>query len=180
MTQDDLEAELRRLYDKYRTALLNRKYYGHKLESFQRTNLIFEMLVAIGTSSAIGAWAIWRDDIGTIIWALLTGVTALIAVIKPLLQLPRKIEKYSKLFAGHGDVFYDLDALVEEVRERKELTEEMRHAYKTALNRIKKMAPQDDPRPSRELLDRYYFEVNREIPPQNLWVPPTKQGGVDE
>ena len=166
-----LSTRLIDLYDKYRTAMLNRKYYGIRLSNFQKTNLWIEISIAIGTSSALGSWAIWKDGYGVFAWAIIAGFSAVLAVIKPLLQLSKQIERYSKLFAGHSDVLFDFETLIDKVRRIENFTEDMEQTYERALERLRILAPQDDPKPSLKLLKYCYQEVNRQIPPEHLWMP---------
>lgn len=172
MTVDaHLSDRLRDLYDKYRTALLNRKYYGARLVLFQRWNLTMEIVIAVGSSSAIAAWAIWREGSGATTWAVLTGVAALFAVVKPLLQLSRQVERYSKLYYGHGDVAVDFGMLADDAHRSKKFTPEMERTYRQALQRFRLLSPQDDPKPDKQLLRKCYDEVNAEVPPENFWMP---------
>lgn len=168
---DIISSFLNELYDQYRTAMLNRIYYGTRLANFKRWNLAHEIAIAIGTSSALAAWAIWKTDTGGKVWAIITGLATILAILKPILQLSKQIERYSKLFAGHGDVLFDLEALIRKVRSTKEVTKEMENNFNQALSRIKTLAPQDYPKPSRELLNRCYAEVNKQVPANSLWIP---------
>lgn len=167
----DLAAELRWLYDSYRTALLNRKYYAHRLLVYQRWNLILELAVAVGTSGAIGAWAIWKQGVGRNAWAFLAGLAALIAVVKPIIQLPKRIERYSKLHVAYSELYQDIDRLVSEVKLEKLLTKEMCKSVRLAAERHYKLELEDDPKPVKHWVQRFYDEVNREIPASTLWMP---------
>jgi len=166
-----LSSFLSELYDQYRTAMLNRIYYGARLANFKRWNLAHEIAIAIGTSSALAAWAIWQTDTGVKVWAIITGLAAILSILKPILQISKQIERYSKLFAGHGDVLFDLEALIIKVRNTKEITKEIENIFKQSLSRIKTLAPQDDPKPIRKLLNQCYAEVNKQVPADSLWIP---------
>lgn len=162
---------MRELYEKYRTALLNRKYYGKRLSDMHRLNLIFEILIALGTSSALGAWIIWRDSLGSTFWAVISGLAAILAVVKPILNITGKIERYTKLFVGHGDVFFDLERIVKDVERLRDYTREMDESFENAVNRLRELAPEDDASPSAKILDLCFREVNREVPAERLWIP---------
>lgn len=171
---DGLVAALNDLYDAYRTALLNRKYYGCRLDSFRTRNKCFEALIAVGTSSAIGAWAIWREGLGPTAWAILAGLATLLAVIKPFLGLAQGVERYTKLFVAHGDSFFDLDLLVKEARRSRHYTKDMDAAFRKTVDRSRQLAPEDDPRPDERLLRQCFEEVKKEIPANQLWLPAFK------
>ncbi len=167
----EVGASLHYLYDAYRTALLNRKYYADRLVTRQRWNLALEVILAVGTSGTIGGWAIWKQGVGPGVWAAVAGFVALIAILKPLLQLSKAIERYSKLFIGYTELHNELQRVVLEVQTCKTLTDEMWRCFQSALTRHSKLALEDDARPAERLRRRCYDEVNREIPPSELWMP---------
>jgi hypothetical protein len=131
-----------------------------------------EIIIAVGTSSAIGAWVIWKStSAGENAWAVLAGLTTLLTVAKPFLNLYRHVEKYTKLFVGHGDVHYDLQTITTDLARVRDYTDEMHEAFKRTLERIKKLAPDDDPKINEKLRRRSFEEVNKEIPVGSLWWP---------
>jgi len=52
------QSRFRNLYRSSRTALLNRKYYGNRLVIQKMLSFLFAVAIGIGTSAAIGGWAI--------------------------------------------------------------------------------------------------------------------------
>ncbi len=168
---DEIRARLIAAYDLYRKALLNRKYYGHRLASWKRWNTGFEIALAVGTSGTIGTWALWKTGAGQYAWTFVAAFAAVLGVIKPIIQLGKGIERYSKLYSGWGGVFYDLEGVVEDIKATHKYTGEMANIVTSAHNRIKDLTPEDDPNPNRRLVRKYYNEVLIEIPPAMLWVP---------
>lgn len=162
---------VRTLYSQYRTVCLNRKYYGCRLQTIRDWDKVLEISIAIGTSTAIGGWALWRASIGATIWAVVGGLVAVLAVIKPILQLSQEIERYSKLFIGYGDTFSDLGNLVDEVGKTENYSGEMDVAFRKTFERLKQLAADDDPQPNQKLVQKCTDEVNREIPVDSLWWP---------
>ncbi|OGD12385.1 MAG: hypothetical protein A2Y86_03305 [Candidatus Aminicenantes bacterium RBG_13_62_12] len=166
--------------DAFRTALMNRKYYGHRLTVTRSWNVALDIIIAVGASSAVGTWLIWKKSpAGENAWAMIAGLAALLAVIKPFLNLPKQLEKYSKLFIGHGDVYYDLKAITTELARVRDYTPKVQEAHGKAFERIKQLAPEDDPKIKEKLRRRFFEEVNREIPVESLWWPkkPGRKGG---
>lgn len=169
---ESLNAQLQVVYNLYRTALLNCKYYADRLVTLQKWNTIFEIALVIGTSGTIGTWAIWKSDFGGYVWPIIGGIAAVLAITKPVVQLSRRIEQYSKLWANYSGLFYDLDLLVSEISATRTLTPETLKSFSAAQERYKGLAlREEDPRPVEKLRRKYYEEVNREIPPDRLWVP---------
>jgi hypothetical protein len=58
------------IHNEYRTALLNRKYYGARLERYRTINRWFEIAIALGatTGTGIAGLAIWKQGYGTAAW----------------------------------------------------------------------------------------------------------------
>ncbi len=160
------------IYDLYRTALMNRMYYGVRLATYMKWNTGLESTLALGMSGAIGAWAIWRTSFGQYVWAAIAGVATLIAVLKPILQLPKAIERTSKLWVGHTDLYLDLQHIVSTIKVVGDVTKEMENSFHQAKERYRKLALDDDPQPKKRLQKECYDAVNQEIPPASLWVPP--------
>ncbi len=68
MTNSTLYDSVRAINNTYRTALMNRKYYGYRLSLVKNWNVGLEIVIAVGTSLAIGAWVIWRSPVGENTW----------------------------------------------------------------------------------------------------------------
>lgn len=169
--QSDLCRRLWFLYNSYRDAAMNRKYYGIRLGRTRRLAMALDVLVAVGTSSSVGGWVIWKDSAGAATWAVLSGIAAVIAVVKPLLKLTDKVERYSKLFVGHGEALYDLKAAVGAVAAAGDYPESLSRKVDGTIERFKRLAEHDDPQPHKRLLRLAYEEVKREIPVESLWIP---------
>jgi len=91
---------LRRVYNEYRTSLLNVKYYGYKLCWAERVNLFCELAIGISAASSVSGWVIWGTGTGRYIWSIVAGAAALSAALKPILPLTKNISTYSKLYGG--------------------------------------------------------------------------------
>jgi len=176
MTQnlDDPEivrSTLEVIYDLYRTALLNRKYYGDRLSAIQRQNTIAEIVIAIGTAVGVGGLVFWEGAIGQYAWGAIAGLAVVLNVVRPIIQWPKKIELYSKLFASYSAMYGELGSVVSEIRTSRKLSPEMLKSYSDARLHAAWLSVDDDPRPSSKLVQRYYDDVNKEIPASDLWVP---------
>lgn len=172
LTREQLVETLWQVYDLYRSALLNKLYYAERLAQTRKDNKLLEIIVAIGTSTtSIGGWAVWRTHTGQYAWAIFAGIAALISVVKPFIALPAEIERYTKLYIGHTDLYYDLQSLVNEVSRRNIFTDEMSKTLHMATERYKNLATSDDPRPNEKLRCKFALEVRKQIPTKSLWRP---------
>src|SRR5579864_6806115 len=89
-----LDAGLKRVYDAYRTSLLNVKYYGYRLKWANRVNLIAEITIAVSTASGVSGLAIFKTGSGVIIWSIIAGSAAILTAIKPIFPFSRNIAAY--------------------------------------------------------------------------------------
>jgi len=164
-------AQLRLIYDDYRTAKMNCLYYAHRLRFHQRWNRFLEIVLALGTSGTIATWAIWQKGMGEYVWTFFAGLVTLLAIIKPILQLSTQIERCSKSYVGYLVLYYDLQNLVNEIEIQKDVNEKMVNTHKSAKERKKDLALDDEQIPKERLLQKCYDRVNREIPVTSLWFP---------
>ena len=173
-TLDDpqlLNGRLREIYDLYRTASMNSKYYGDRLAFWRKWNTRLEIITALGTSGAVAAFAFWQSDAGRVIWGVVAIIAVILNVVKPIIGFSSKIEKYSTLFSRYSDLFTDLERLVSKVYQDKALSDSIMQSFFEAQLRIQWLSTQEDSSQSDKRVLKYYEEVNREIPLERLWIP---------
>jgi hypothetical protein len=168
-----LTDRLRYIYDSYRTALLNRKYYGHRLFIHQRYNMFMEIAIAVGAtgSAGVASLAIWGTLTGQYAWLVISGLATVLGVVKPVLQISAKIENYSKLCVGYGGIYLDFKAIVEDINVSRSIPPSIHQQYADIRKKTNDLRGLDDPRPSRRTIKKLQTEVNVDIPPESLWYP---------
>ena len=160
------------IYDTYHKVCVNRKYYSYRLEMLKQWNTVIEILIAIGvSSSSVSALALWAGDFGKAAWGLLGAVVSILAIVKPFLQLPKQIERYSRLFVGNNAANFELKKLVDEIQERRALTPETEFKYATALERLREIEADEDPVQNKRLVNRFDAEVKDELQEKKFWSP---------
>jgi len=150
---------------------MNKEYYGCRLSFYRRLNFWLEFVIAIATSSIAG-WAIWKTELGGVIWVAVAAMAAVLSVAKPFLGFSKKIERYSKLFTAYGDALFDLEMMNEYVQIRKKLTDSFHDKYNDILDRMRSLSADDDPKVSERLLGKCFDITNRRYPPESFWLPP--------
>lgn len=167
-----LKSELKRIYQQYRTSLLNRCYFAERLHGYRSWNQCVEIAIAIGTSATIGAWAIFKESPAKYVWMVTVCVSTILSVLKPIINLSASIERYSKLWTGHSEIYFDLEALVQEIQIQKALTVEQHTRFENTFEKYKKLSiADDDLRPNRKAQARIEGEVMNKIPKGSLWLP---------
>jgi hypothetical protein len=160
------------VYNQLRTARLNVKYHEAKLRRWRRSNFWMELLIAISASStAASAW-FFQGTFGACLWKILTGVTAILAIAKPMLKLPDKIHRADELLAGYRMLDFDLERLTISIREKKCYNEEHKRQFSTALDRKRELLEeQKESEPDEKLLNQCYEKVLRELPAEEFYMP---------
>lgn len=164
---------LRRIYDDYRNVQMSRDYYACRLVLFKRCNLVYETLLALGVSGTVAGWYLWQTPAGKTSWALFAGLVAIMSILKPILQVPKAIERYSKLQTGYCDLFYDQRELVDDIQINGGVTEAMTDSLAKSKERYRALALKDDAKFSQRLLRKCQAEVNRRVPSFKDWCPKT-------
>jgi hypothetical protein len=163
---------LRNIHREFRTAALNMKYYGYKLVRYQRANTIVEVLIACGatTGTGIAGFAIWKNGAGTTAWEIISGLSIILATLKPIIALPKQIERYSKLASSYATIFETYRGMEQDFKGTGLTTEQVAQ-YNQLRAEVVKLAADDDRNPSRKRIKRFADEVNKEIPAWSLWMP---------
>lgn len=167
----DLGAAVADACDLYRLARLNLKYYGRRLHVMQRWNMGIEVAIALSTSGTVAA--LFGGGAGRAAVATLAATAAVLGVLKPVLNLQKRIERLSKLWAGHAGVHASLARVVRDINVYQDVDADTARALTDARERAAQLGLDDDPYPSRALLDRLQSEVDEELPPDSFWCPPT-------
>ena len=165
------QARVLTLYDDYRTALMNAKYYGRKIEVLTRITLVFDIGTALAASGAFAGLTFWNDGIGKNAFSVLLGCTAAISALRPFLRLPDKISRYSKLYYGYMEVFYRIQGLTADMRAAGRVDAEHLRKATDAAERFRALELEGDAYQDSSKLLRYQDEVNLAIPVESLWLP---------
>jgi hypothetical protein len=169
----DLNHPVWDVYDLYRKARLNVKYYCARLHRLNRQNFWIEFFIAATAStSAIASLTIWNTREGIVAWKVLGGVAAILAVAKPLLKLPDRISRLEEVITGYRTLEHDMKRIEVSVRQRKSYDAALQERLGMALER---MAPLEtrtvESSESKKVLRRCALEVDSELPAENFFIP---------
>lgn len=162
------------VYDEYRTTRLSCKYYSARLGQHERWQFWMEMiLAATAPGSAIAGWALWGDDRGKWVWMILMGVSALLAIMKPLLRLYEKAETLEAVTMGYNQLDNDYKKLVIAIRQEKNLTPALQDEFRTLMDRARDLRGKEvvERVPDKKLRSQFEAEVARELPVESFFVP---------
>lgn len=166
------------VYDQLRTARLNEKYYGCRLQKFERVNFWSEILVAAtASSSALAGLAFWDTQAGNSIWKVLLALAALVTISKPLLNLTKKIRSYEELLAAYRLLTHDLKNLRTDISQAQLYNRAHRARLKSINEKQRLLADKSPERIESRKLKRWCSEeVIRELPSEAFFVPEMENG----
>lgn len=164
--------QLKNIHREFRTALLNKKYYGCRLHWYQSVNRWLEILIAGGAAGGTGiaGFAIWKNGAGVVAWGIISGVSIVLSTLKPIIDLPKQIERYSKLSVAYSRIYESFRVMEQEFDEGG-LTDAHIEKLKQIRAQLVELAVDDDKKPDMTLVKRLEGEVKKEIPVTSLWMP---------
>jgi hypothetical protein len=170
---------LRSIYDDYRDALLNRLYNGIRVEQYSSRTKSFDIVIALGASgSGVAGFALWQAEYGKLIWGLISAVSIILAVIKPILKWPEKLDEYSELYAEYSLIYGKFKQIVDSINFDRvnisttgSITPAISGAVKEAREKILAVTSKGDKRPNKSLVKKLVDDVNSSIPAYTLWLP---------
>jgi hypothetical protein len=161
------------VYDRLRSARLSVKYFACQLHSVERTNFWLDLILfASAPTSAIAGLTLWHSVNGELIWQGMGIVAAFIAVIKPLLALPKRIKEYESILAGYRTLEYDLMELKTNIEQRGKYDAPLQAEFRKALQREKALIGKNpESKESAQLKAKCQAEVIRELPAASFFIP---------
>jgi len=161
------------VYDLYRTARLNVKYYSARLHRIELCNLCMELVIAAtAPSSAIAGLWFWNLPIGSIAWKVLGIIAAIFAVTKPILMLSKRMKAYNETLSGYRALEHDLYEIKEMIVQKQRYDDELKKDYQKALKRKGFLVAKDpETKQDKMLIKKLVSEINQELPVKSFYIP---------
>ncbi|MFZ6876262.1 hypothetical protein ACO0LF_29715 [Undibacterium sp. Di27W] len=161
------------IYDNYRTARLNVKYYSARLHSYENYNFWFEILIAITVSgSAISGLWFFETPEGKIFWKCISAFSVIAAFLKPFIRLTQKIKFYEQTLSGYRALDYELYEIVVQIKKDQGCSSIVRKMFDNAQKKKKDLVTNPpEIKQDKKLIDKFYDEVLNEIPKETLFLP---------
>jgi hypothetical protein len=176
----DPAERLGQLYDDLRTARLNELYYTDRLSVWSKIIGTNDLLIAFGTAaSPVAFWKASSDPGLHITWIILSVVTFALGALKPTLSLQDRLKVYSELKAQYCELFYNLHELRKEAAARQSYTDDIERQFVLLGRGFGRLAAKDRWKPRHALLEKLQLQVNKEIPPESLWMPDEEESSSE-
>ena len=86
---------------------MNARYWGHLARRYQKREMGIKIFLAATSSATVAGWVLWKH--APLLWQVLSGISALLAIALPILNYSQRIATMADLRAKwmHLRVEYD-------------------------------------------------------------------------
>ena len=156
------------VYQVYRKADLNKRYYGRRARIMGRWNTVFQAVSVAGSTATITALLSGAP----MFLAIIAAAAALATTLAPLFIFTEKAKQFEILHFAYCELFADIQEHIRQLRMTEgEITPEMRQCSTVVFDRWTRLSALDEVDTDRELIRRYTDEVNQATPVSSLWLP---------
>jgi hypothetical protein len=163
------------VYDDYRTAVWNVEIQQEELKKLKSINNWIEIPLAILASSSVTSIYFWTTPNGKMIWTALSFMTAVLAVVKPFLKLPEKIEQRGQMLADFCLIETALEKIKKRISAHKKYDDELQEQYLKVLDLKseirKKCMGANSLSASQKIKDECFERVQKRHPKDSFYIP---------
>jgi hypothetical protein len=166
--RDPEAAELGRLFDLYRLANLNLRYYGCRGEKYERFAWWLDMIATFASAVALFVLLISEVSYIRFIGAGFAGLAAICMAVAPVTGWSAKGKRFSSLHSLYSHLFGQVESVITWIR-REGLSAEAIGASKQVHEAYRQMHALDEMEPDQKLIDREDKKVREAFPENYIW-----------
>ena len=160
------------VYDEFRTARLNVRYYELELKKLSKWTVFTEYILAISVSSSVTGLWLWENVIGGYVWKALGAIAIFLAISKPILNFTEKIKMKSELLGAYKELDHDFNKLKIRINQNKKYDEPMKGEFNTLLEKKGHIISKyTDVSPNYKLINKCTEQVDKELPDASFYIP---------
>jgi len=162
------------VYNEFRTARINVLCYSYQLKILTRINTTMEIFLAIFTSSTIASIWFWKTNIGQYAWQVFGILSAILAILKPILNLTDRIKKKSEIASAYRELDQDFLRLKIMINQEKKYNKVSKKEFETLLKKKSEIISRykdDGGPPCKRLINKCFKQVQNELPANNFYIP---------
>ncbi|HXR75168.1 MAG TPA: hypothetical protein VN737_04275 [Bryobacteraceae bacterium] len=167
-TPDPYHTELCRLFNLYRLANVNMRYYGCRAEKFESRSRSLLVAAALCSTGALSLLLI--PDAPSYPAAILSGIAAIISGTVPYFGLSEKIRDLRNLRFAYSQLFGQIELAITEMKRAGRLLPEHLGYAKMLHEAYTRIESMDELDPDSEMLTREDAKTLQAIPPDYLWT----------
>jgi hypothetical protein len=162
--------ELNRLFNLYRLANLNARYYGCRAEQFERkstwTTILSALVSALALAVLLGVERPWVKPFA----AALSGIAAVITGVTPFFGWAERIRDLRSLRFAYSQLFGQIEFAITDIKRAGTLTAEHIGLARMVHEGFMRVEAMDELEPDQKLLDVEDAKVKKAIPEDYLWT----------
>jgi hypothetical protein len=161
------------VYDRLRSARLSVKYYCWRLQTAERWSFWIDIVLVISapTSAVAGLW-FWQTVVGALLWKSLGVLSAVVAGIKPMLHLNKKIKDYEGCVSGYRTLDFDLMEIKTAIEQKRRYDAVLQAEFKRAQQRERVLVSKNpESRENARIRATCQEEVVKELPTEMFYIP---------
>jgi hypothetical protein len=109
-----MSVELKKaVWDSMLDADMNARYWKYLVERYSKQETICKIFLAVMASGTVAGWSIWAEY--ELAWKILSSSSALLAIVMPIFNIPKKIESASELAGKWGELRIEYEDMYLEV-----------------------------------------------------------------
>ena len=165
------------VYDRLRSARLSELYFCRRLQFHERLSFGMDLVLAISApTSALAGLFLWKTAAGQEVWKWLAVVAALVAAVKPLLHLTKRIKDYEGVMSGYRILAFDYRAIKIRVEQKGEYDKTLQAEFNRALDRERNLESKNpESRENARIKRECQAEVLKELPTDKFFIPKVLQ-----
>jgi len=173
MTETKIErtdAELNRLFNLYRLANLNVRYYGCRAEMYEGLQRWTQVAIALLSAAALAILLASNTANTRLIGAILAGIAAVVSALVPFLGWAEKGRELRNLNFSYGQVFSQIEFVIAEIRRSGELTDEHVGLARMVHEAYMRLDAVDELEPDEKLIQQLEEKVRQAFPSDYIWT----------
>jgi hypothetical protein len=114
MSDEEIDDVRQEVWSAMLTAEYNARYWDYLYKRYYRRQKRAEIFLAATSSASVAAWGIWSSI--TILWKLLSGLSTLVAVTLPILNMKKQItdlgdlqSRWQQIHAEYELLWFDIE-----------------------------------------------------------------------
>jgi len=167
----DEGALVRELYKQFRVANLNQIYYAERMRRVERWSKGSSIVGAIAGSTAIASWGLLNNTVGRVLWAILTGLSAVISAVRPILRWDTKLGQLASLHEKYTVLFFEIEALVTPIQLTHKIPPTLLNTLGSIGKKYSTIASKDEVPPRERVVKWARQRTLGSYPPGKFWVP---------
>jgi len=162
--------ELTRLFNIFRIANLNVRYYGCRAARFDARERFLQLATAGLSAGALALLLASGADWSRWAAAIMAGLAASLAAVDPSLAWKDAAREMHVRREAYGHLFTLIESVITDIRRSGRITDEQYGASKTVHEAFERLDAIDEARPDNRLKDKVDQEVRKAFPPDYLWT----------